>query len=372
MHLLQSLITNLPQIIVALLVFSVLIFVHEMGHFIAAKRSGIKVNEFAMGMGPVLFQRQKGETMYSVRWFPIGGYCAMEGDDEDSEDAHAFGRAPLWKRMTVILAGSAMNLLLGLIILGMLSAGLFSDRETLIGTTQIYGFHEKAVTNQWLQQGDTVKKINNHSVRTSNDMMYELSRDRDGIMDIVVERQLADGTTESVLLPSVTFLMREVEGVSVLTIDFTLLGVEPTFGRVFGNMFNWTGSIIKQVWGSFADLLTGRYSVNQVSGFVGVTGAITEAVKSGFDDLLMLTAFITINLGVFNLLPLPALDGGRFIFLLIEAVRRKPIQPRYEGLVHGIGFALLIALMIFVTFNDVAKIVKEEQNEPTQGQHQEV
>lgn len=358
MGILNSVVNNLPQILVALLIFGILVLVHELGHFIAAKRSGIKVNEFAMGMGPVLFKRQKGETLYSLRLFPIGGFCAMEGDDEVSEDARSFGQAPLLKRMLVIVAGSAMNLLLGLIILGMLSTGMFSTRQKLLGTTKVLGFYEGAVTSQWLQAGDKIKKINNHTVRTDNDMMYEFSRDRDGIMDILVERQTADGKTENVLLESVAFKMEELpEGISMITIDFIIQGVKPTFWGVIGNSFNWTASIIKQVWGSFADLLTGRYGVNQLSGPVGVTAAIGEAAKSGWDNLLLLTAFITVNLGVFNLLPLPALDGGRFIFLAIEAVRRKPINPRYEGLVHGIGFALLIALMVFVTFNDVAKML---------------
>lgn len=366
MSILQTILSYAPQIIIALLVFGVLIFVHELGHFMAAKWSNIKVNEFAMGMGPVLWKRQRGETVYALRLFPMGGFCAMEGDDEESEDLRSFGRAPLPKRMLVMIAGSAMNLLLGLLILGILSA-----KQPLIGTTTVARFGEAAVTNQWLQVGDNIKKINNHRVRTSNDIIYEFSRDRDGVMDILVVRPVAGGKTEEVLLKDVAFSMEKLpDDVQMLNIDFNLAGVTPTFGKVVLNTFNWTGSIIKQVWGSFSDLITGRYGVNQLSGFVGLTKVIGEAAKqatektpeglineAAVNNLLMLVAFITVNLGVFNLLPLPALDGGRLIFLLIEVVRRKPVNPRYEGIVHGIGFMLLIGLMIFVTFNDVAKIL---------------
>lgn len=356
MNILKTIIENLPQILIAFLVFGVLIFVHELGHFLTAKWSGIKVNEFAMGMGPAIWKHQRGETVYALRIFPIGGYCALEGDDEESSDERAFARAPLYKRVLTLAAGSAMNLLLGLIILSVISM-----RQPMLGTTTVRGFYEGAATNQWLQVGDQIKKINNHTVRTDNDIFYELTRDRDGVMDFLVARPTADGKTEDVLLKSVTFMMRSYEGTSIIMIDFATEKVESTFLSAVGNSFNWTSSMIKQTWGGFVDLVTGRYGLNQLSGPVGVTAAIGEtakqAAKIGWDSLFALVAFITLNLGVFNLLPLPALDGGRLMFLAIEAVRRKPVNPRYEGLVHGVGFMLLIALVIFVTINDVAKIL---------------
>lgn len=366
MGILGSIINYLPQILVALLVFGVLIFVHEFGHFIAAKQSGIKVNEFAMGMGPTILKRQKGETVYALRLFPIGGFCAMEGADEESEDARAFGRAPLLNRMIVILAGSAMNLLLGLIIFGILSTW-----QPMLTTTVVDRFAKTAVTNQWLQAGDKIRKINNHAVRSSHDVGYELMRDRDGVMDILVARPTADGKTENVLLRAVAFQMEDFgEGVSMPKIDFAVKGVEPTFLGVVQNSIYWTGSTVKQVWGSLADLVTGRFGMSQLSGPVGITKVVGEAAKqasektpegavnkAAIEYLLNLIAFITVNLGVFNLLPLPALDGGRFIFLAIEAVRRKPVDPRYEGYVHGVGFMLLIGLIIFATFNDIARII---------------
>ena len=344
---------NVPQIILAIFVFGLLIFVHELGHFLAAKRSKIKVNEFALGMGPAFFKRQRGDTAYSLRLFPIGGFCAMEGGDEESDDEHSFNKASLINRMLVNIAGSAMNLLLGLLILGILSANM-----PALGTTTIAAFGEGAVSNQWLQVGDTVKKIDNRRVRTANDIIYELIRSRDGIMDIEVERRDADGKLHTVLLRSVAFHMEEVEdGIMFITQDFKFLGVKPTFFGVIINSFNWTYSIVRQVWGGFADLVTGRYGLNQISGLVGVTSAIGQASSFGWESLFMLIAIISVNLAVFNLLPLPALDGGKMIFLLIEAVRRKPVNPRYENLVHGIGFLLLIGLMILVTVNDISKIL---------------
>lgn len=345
--------SNIPQILIAFLAFGLMIFFHELGHFITAKWAKIKVNEFAMGMGPAIWKKQKGETLYAIRLFPIGGFCAMEGEDGESGDDRSFGKAPLHKRMIVNIAGSFMNLLLGLLILGILSA-----RQPLIGTTMVATFDKEAVSNQWLEAGDTILRINNHRVRTDNDMLYELSRDRDGIMDMEVTRQTSEGSVEKVLLKNVTFKMETVaEDIRTITLDFKVKGIKPTFLNVVSNSLNWTVVIIKQVWGGFADLFTGRYGFNQLSGPVGVTSAISQAAKFGWKSLFMLIAVITVNLGVVNLLPLPALDGGRMIFLFLEAVRRKPIDPRYEGYVHSIGFVLLIGLMIAVTINDVARML---------------
>lgn len=334
-------------ILKAVIVFSALIFIHELGHFMAAKWSGITVNEFALGMGPKIISFVRGETRYSLRLFPIGGFCAMEGEDEDSSSPGSFGNAPILKRMIVMIAGAAMNILLGLVLVGILSSQLAS-----FGTNVIGGFREGATSNQVLQVGDTIHKINGHRVRTVNDINYEFGRERDGIMSMVIIR---DG--EKINLDSVEFKMENIEGVSYITRDFTAQQAEKTFATTVRNTFNWTLSMVKQVWGSLVDLVTGRYTVNQLSGPVGVTVAIGQVSSFGWFSLLQFVAMITINLGVFNLLPLPALDGGRLIFLLIELVRRKPVAAKYEGVVHAVGFMLLIGLMIFVTVNDVVKLL---------------
>lgn len=333
-------------ILKAVLVFSLLIFVHELGHFLAAKWSGITVNEFALGMGPKLLSTTRNGTTYSLRAFPIGGFCAMEGEGEDSDDTGAFCNASLPRRMLVMLAGSFMNVLLGLVLVGIMSSQLVS-----FGTNIVGGFREGATSNQVLQLEDRIIKINGHRVRTVNDINYEFGRDRDGVMDLQILRG-----GETILLQDIAFPMQEIDGINYITRDFTAKQTEKTLVSTIGNTFNWTLSMVKQVWGSFIDLITGRYTVNQLSGPVGVTVAIGQVSSFGWFSLLQFVAIITINLGVFNMLPLPALDGGRLLFLLIELVRRKPIAQKYEGLVHAVGFMLLIGLMIFVTVNDVLKL----------------
>jgi len=338
---------NIGTIIVAILVFGVLIFVHELGHYLVARWSGVQVNEFALGMGPVLFKVVRGETQYSLRLVPFGGFCSMEGDDEESDNPHAFGKAPVVRRILIIVSGAVMNLLLGFAILTFLSA-----QQDYFGSTVVHDFHEGATSSGQLQERDKILEVNGHRVRTDNDLRYEFMRDRDGVMTMLVERG-----GERVRLDNVTFQMRELEdGTQAIVVDFRIQAVEKTIGGVIANSLNWTQSIIKTVWGSLVDLVTGRYGLNQLSGPVGVTTVIGEATSMGWEPLLQLVSFITVNLGVFNLLPLPALDGGRLLFLLLEAVRRKPVNPKYEGWVHAVGFMLLIGLMVVVTFNDVAKL----------------
>jgi len=344
---------NPLMILVAFLAFGLLIFVHELGHYLAAKRGGIQVNEFALGMGPKLFSFVRGETTYSLRAFPIGGFCAMEGADEecDEDNPRAFNNVKLRHRFAAIAAGSAMNLILGFILLLVITSN-----ANLIGTNQIAGFGRDATSDQWLEQMDTITRINGSRVRSTNDIMYEFSRSRDGVLDIEVIRG-----GERVLLTGVTFPMNEVEGISFLSHDIIFIGVEPTPLNVIGNAFNRTISVVRMVWGSLVDLATGRFGFNQISGPIGLTVTIGEAVSTGLEqsvregvlNLIFLISVISVNLGVFNLLPFPALDGGRLIFLIAEGIRRKPVPARLEGAVNTAGFILLIGLIIMVTFNDI-------------------
>ena len=341
-------------ILIAFLAFGLLIFVHELGHFVAAKMGGIQVNEFALGMGPKIVSFVRGETRYSLRLFPIGGYCAMEGADEDSDNPRAFGSVRLYKRVTAIAAGSAMNLVLGFILLVILSAN-----ANLIGTNQVNRFHENATSSQWLMERDIITRIDGRRVRTANDVLHEFSRARDGVVDMEVIR---DG--ERVRLTGVTFEMHEIDGISFLVRDFIFVGVPLTPLNVITNAANWTMSTIRMVWGSLIDLATGRFGFNQVSGPLGVTGVIGDAVAAGLEtsvrdgilNLLYLVSVISVNLGVFNLLPFPALDGGRLIFLAIEGIRRKPAPAKLEYAVNTVGFILLIGLVIAVTVNDVFRL----------------
>ncbi|MCL2857603.1 MAG: site-2 protease family protein [Oscillospiraceae bacterium] len=345
---------NPLMILIAIFAFGLLIFVHELGHFLAAKKGGIQVNEFAMGMGPKLISFTRGETTYSLRAFPIGGFCAMEGEDEESDEYNprAFGNVKLRNRFVAMAAGSVMNLLLGFILLTILTANM-----NLIATNQIARFHEDATSDAWLMEHDTITRINGSRVRSANDIRYEFTRSRDGVLDIEVIRE-----GERVELTGVTFPMYEFEGVTVLVSDLIFFGVQPTPLNVVQNAFNWTASVVRMVWGSLVDLVTGRFGFNQISGPIGLTVTIGETVATGVErgglregalNLIFLVSVISINLGIFNLLPFPALDGGRIIFLLIEGVRRKPVPAKYESAVNTVGFALLIGLIIVVTFNDI-------------------
>ncbi len=329
--------------------------IHECGHFLAAKLCGVKVNEFALGMGPALFKKKKGETLYALRLFPIGGFCAMEGEDAESEDARAFNNKSVPKKMFIVVAGATMNLLLGLIIMAI----LLSTSTELIGTNTIKDFYPDAVSAQYgLQAGDRFVEIEGHRVWSEKDIGFLMSRSRNGVLDFVVER---DG--EKVALPDVHFATEEYNGVTLIRYDFVIIGETPTFLNVLKNSFTQSASTARMVWLSLFDIVTGRYGMSELAGPVGTMDIIAdvtaEAASSGsLENLLTIMAFITINIGIANLLPLPALDGGRFLFLVIEAIRRKPVNPKYEGYVHAAGLALLMVLMVVVTFNDILRIAR--------------
>ena len=301
-------------ILFAILFFGVIILIHELGHFTVAKLSGIKVNEFAIGMGPKLLSFGKGETKYSLRLIPMGGYVQMEGEDEASEDERAFNQKPVWKRFLVVIAGAVMNIILGLVLVAILLT-----QQNLIGTTQIAGFHENASSqSSGLQEGDVITHINGTSVWSDRDISFLMARDRDGVIDFTVKR---DG--QKTELKNVKFDTREVDGQTVITFDFIIIGL------------------------------------SDLAGPVGTVSVIAEATTSGgFLNALSLMAFITINIGVFNLLPIPGLDGGRLFFLIIEGIRRKPINPKREGMIHAIGLVLMFALIAVVTFNDILRLIR--------------
>ena len=338
----------------ALLFFGVIIMIHECGHFTCAKLFKVKVNEFSLGMGPALFKRKKGDTLYAVRLFPIGGYVAMEGEDDASEDDRAFNKKPVWQKMIIVVAGALMNLILGFILMVL----LLTTSTDLIGTNTIKEFYPDAVSSQYgLQAGDRFVEIDGHHVWSELDLSFLMSRSRDGVFDFVVER---DG--EKVTLNDVHFATEQQNGITLIQYDFIIIGEQPGFLNIVKNAFTQSASIVRMVWLSVFDLVTGRYGMSELAGPVGTVDIIADvtaqAVSSGsLTNLLTIMAFITINVGVANLLPLPALDGGRFLFLAIEAVRRKPVNPKYEGYVHAAGLALLLLLMVVVTYNDIARIV---------------
>ncbi len=336
------------SIIVSVLVFGVVIMIHELGHFIMAKASGIKVNEFSIGMGPQLFGKTIGDTEYSIRALPIGGYVAMEGEDEESDAEGAFNSVPVQMRIGVVVAGAVMNMILGFIVLFYLTAS-----QTAITSRTVSSFYEGAMTAQTgLMVDDEIIAINGRRCYIANDIIYEFARTQDGVADFTVIRN-----GEKVELENVTFetYVDEETGLKQMIIDFTVYPVTKTISSVTKEAFNWTISLARTVFLSLVDLITGNVAINQMSGPVGIVSTISEAVNYGLESVLMILALITINLGVFNLLPVPALDGGRLVFLLIELVRGKPIDQKYEMWVHGAGMVVLLAFMAFVTFSDITK-----------------
>lgn len=339
----------LYTIIVAVLVFGLIIFIHELGHFLSARFVGIKVHEFALGMGPAILKRIKGDTTYALRLFPIGGYVAMEGEDSESEDKDAFCNKTIPQRLLVIVAGATMNLLLGFLI-----TVLILSMQPRLKSTVVSRFAETAVSSQKLQVDDRIVRVNGARVNNDMDIQFAFMRDSDGLVDMVVER-----AGEKVALSQVPFQMRSFnDGMSALVIDFAVYGRDKTIPAVLSGAFYQTLSIVKLVWVSLLDIFTGQFQLNQLSGPVGVATAIGEASAISLDSLLFMVSLITLNIGVFNLLPLPALDGGRVIFLLIEAVRGRPINAKYEGYIHTAGLILLLGVMVLVTFNDITNIIK--------------
>ena len=343
-------------IIFALIIFEVIILIHEFGHFIVAKKCGVRVNEFAIGMGPAILKKQKGETLYALRLFPIGGYCAMEGEDTDSDDNRAFFIKSVPKRMPIVVAGIVMNLILGFVLLI-----IYTSLTAPITSTTVSKFESDTATSHTtgLEEGDQILKVNGMRIFTAMDISYQFQNDEDGVFDMTVKRN-----GEKVELSNVTF---DTENES-LHIDFFVEPIEATPLTVISQSFKQSLTYSRLIYISLADLVTGKYSIRDLSGPVGIVDVIGDVIDSETDEetgidwralseqMLSLGAFITINIGLFNLLPLPALDGGRLIFLIIEGIRRKPVPPEKEGMVHFVGLAALMVLMVVVTVSDIVKI----------------
>lgn len=341
-------------ILIAVLMFGFLITIHEFGHFIFARIFRVNVIEFSIGMGPKLFQRRskKSGILYTLRLFPIGGYVNMGEDDPPEQtveqDPGAFRAKPVWQRFIIVSAGAMMNIALGFIL--MFGLVLVSDD---LGSTKISFFVEDAVScDHGLNVGDTIVKINDTKVYSVDELSYEILYNGYEPLDITVVR---DGN--EIVLEDVVFRVEEHEGVKLGLADF---GVEPakkTLPVVLGHTFHRSVSAIKMVWDSLIGLITGRFGVENMSGPVGITSAITQAASIGFDKVLFLFIVITMNLGVFNLLPVPALDGGRLFFFLIEFLRGKPINPKYESFVHFAGLCVLLLIMLLVSVKDIFSLI---------------
>ena len=339
---------NVWPYLVAIALFLVLIIIHEFGHFIAAKLLGVKVNEFAVGFGPKLFSKQGKETKYSVNLIPLGGYCAMEGEDEDSGDNRAFCNKKPWRRFIIIAMGAIFNLILGLVIVAITLAP-----QEAFNSTVVAEFKENAVSSEsGLMVNDKITEVDGRRIFSTYDLSYAFTNVKDGKIDITVIR---DG--KRVELKDVAFNSSEEDGISYLEVDFYVYGIKKTVGSYIEQTFATAASYCAVVWRSLIDIIGGKYGISAVSGPVGVTAAIGSAAKVSLANLLPIMAIITINLGLFNLLPIPALDGGRLLFIIIEMIFRKPVPQKYEAAVHAAGFAVLIAFMLFITAKDIWSLI---------------
>ena len=348
-------------IVIAIIAFGVLIGIHEFGHFIAAKSLGVKVNEFSIGMGPAIFKRQKGETLYALRILPIGGYCAMEGEDEETDDPRCFSRQRGWKKIIILAAGSFMNFLLGLVlVLVIFSQAAGFNAPVISGFTENNPYEGENA----LQVGDEIYSVDGHRIYFTGNFSLYLSRNSSQVYDIVVIR---DG--ERVELND--FAMKpyeQADGSTAYGLSFSV--VEANLGNTL--MYSWYTTIdfVRQVWLALSDLVGGLMGLDDMAGVVGIVDMINdvgsetaqnEGVGIALMDIGYLVAFIAVNLAVMNMLPIPALDGGRVLFVLlnglIHLITRKRIPARYEGYVHTAGFVLLLGLMVVVMYNDISRII---------------
>ena len=352
-------------ILAAILIFGVLIAVHELGHFLAAKSCGVRVNEFSIGMGPCIYQRQKGETMYSLRALPIGGFCAMEGEDEDSDDSRSLTKQGFWKQLWIFAAGALMNLVIGFLIILLLYSGVSG-----FYTTKIQGFAPEfqSQSENHLQKSDQLYSIDGKRVLLYSDLNLLFSLGNGKSFDLVVIR---DG--EKVSLNDYPLTLKTYTAADGKT---TYTG----YGLYFGDVVEATPLVKLQyaglntvdfariVWLSLEMLVSGQASLNDVSGPVGIVSTITEvgnssaSLKDALENILYLGALIAVNLCVMNLLPIPALDGGKIFFLLIDtatmALFRRKVPSKYEAAVNMAGFVLLMGFMLVVTFHDIWKLFR--------------
>lgn len=330
-------------IIYAIIIFCVLIFVHEFGHFMAAKACGVKVNEFSIGMGPAFFKKQKGETLYSLRIFPIGGFCAMEGEDEDSDDERAFNKKPAWQRAIVLAAGALMNLLTAVILL-IIIAFWAGQATTVIDEV----LDDSPAYEAGIMAGDEITAIDGESINEWNDIITIIGGSEDETVDITV---LRDG--------------REVSLTSTMEYDDEAgrykIGITPeiehsVIGSVSSGIKN-TGSMTVMMYDILKKLITGEVSAKELSGPVGIVYAVSDTAKAGVIYVVYLAALLSLNLAIMNMLPFPALDGGRLLFLLIRKITGKRVTDEMEGKIHFIGIVLLMVLMVYVTWNDIFKFI---------------
>ena len=355
------------SVLFAILLFSFLILIHEFGHFAAAKLSGVQVNEFSLFMGPAIFKKQAGETLYSIRTIPIGGYCAMEGEDGDSDNPRSFQKAALWKRLMILVAGAAMNFLAGVLLFVIVYAPAQQFAVPVVASFEEGCLLEAPEGSDFgFKLGDRIVEIDGEKVYTSSDFSLLLSLNPGEVHDITVLRN-----GQCLALEGMQMKMAEYpdgNGGTSLRYGFSFGLEEATFAAKLDYAWKTTLNTVRTVRLSLQMLLSGQAGFSDMGGPVMIVDQMAEVAQSSptaLDALLNMLyfgAFIAINLSVMNLLPIPALDGGRVAGLLItaavELVTRKKLNPKYEGYVHAVGMMLLLGLMVLIMFKDIFVIFK--------------
>lgn len=346
------------SILFAILLFSVLIFVHELGHFVAAKLSGVQVNEFSMFMGPALWKKQVGETLYAIRLIPIGGYCAMEGEDGGSDNPRAFDKAAWWKRLIILVAGAAMNFLIGVLLM---LAVYLPVKQVVVPV--VARFEEFCTMNgeDGLQLGDRILEVDGEKIYVFSDFSLILSLNDGDVHDLVVERDGRKVVLDDLLMEKTEVKQEDGTVKRYLGLNFSV--EELNFWGKAEYAWNQCKDTVRLVRLSLQMLFRGQVGIQDMSGPVGIVQQMSvvadasETWKEAFFNMLYFGAFIAINLAVMNLLPIPALDGGRVVGLLlttaVEAITKKKIDPKYEGYLHGAGMILLLGLMAVILFKDI-------------------
>lgn len=358
--------------ILTVLIFGVLIFVHELGHFFSCRIFGVKVNEFAIGMGPKLFSKksEKSGTVYSVRAIPIGGFNSIEDGNIETVDEegntvfytppreelpeYAFGAKPVWQRMIIIIAGAFMNIVLGFLIMTVIVISTEKYASTNIAYFVDYEGETEIKCEEFsgIKAGDKVIKVGNRRVFTGDELIYSIFAKGAEPVDITVIR---DG--ERITIENVAFPTSAQDGIVYGVINFRIYTEEKNLVNTAKQAFFGSINVVTQVFDSLVGMFSGKYGLEHISGPIGVGEVIGQAAKVGLSSVLMITVMLTMNLGVCNLLPIPGLDGGKFLFLLIEAIIRRPIPKKVEEYSTAVGISILMLLIIVVAFKDTFALI---------------
>ena len=339
--------STILSVIVALLLLSLLVMIHELGHYTAGRLLGFSILEFSIGMGPVLFKTTKNGIQYSVRLLPIGGMCRFYGEDQELPDEGAFNRQKVWKRIVVIITGPVMNLLFACLA-AIVTLSFYGDLMPAVYAVNT----DSPAAAAGLQVGDVITGVNGKKVLYYNQTVELIQAAPSDGFDMTVVR---DGETETLRVQDA---YDETAGKNVIGITINSEHMKFSAGETIYRSASYIVSTLTETFRFFGNLAQGSVSSQDVSGPVGIIAYISEAVRYSGETVLRLVVLISASLGIMNLLPIPALDGGRLVFLIIEGIRGKAIPPEKEGMVHFIGLILLFGLIIFLTYNDISNLIR--------------